>query len=111
MPGPSKRRFEEIYARGNRVSGSFCRMIFLGGTGLLGIATAKAIGNVPRRNRAKRRFRAALSEVPERIPDGLDVVIQISAKAADASYLDIVSDLRSLVSRMNERWESESASV
>jgi ribonuclease P protein component len=110
LKGPSKRRFQEIYDRGQRVSGPLCRVLFLQGEGRLGFATAKAIGNVPKRNRVKRRFRAAMSEVPACIPEGADVVVQISAKGAEASYEHIVDDLRDILSRVNERWANERAS-
>lgn len=107
MKGPSKRRFQEIYDKGLRVSGPLCRVLFAGGEGHLGFATAKAIGTSPKRNRAKRRFKAAMSEVPTCIPSGLDVVIQISAKGADAGFQEIVESLRDVMGRVRERWESE----
>lgn len=109
MAGPSKKRFEQIYDQGIRVSGRLCRALGDRGTGKLGFATAKAIGNKPRRNRARRRFRAAFDR-DLRILEGLDVVIQISAAGADAPFEEIVADLRNVLNTLAKRWANESES-
>lgn len=108
--GPNKKRFEEIYKDGIRVSGKFCRLIASPGKGQIGFATAKSIGNRPRRNKARRRFVSALAQDPC-IPAGLDVVIQINATGATAPFPDIREDLAAALRRISERWASELAST
>lgn len=106
--GLTKGRFEEIYQKGKRVSGEFCRLMALPGTGQIGFSTPRAIGSLARRNRMKRRFRAAV--VSCGLPNELDVVVAISASADKAPYKAIQSDLAAVLKRISERWESESES-
>lgn len=108
MSGPSKQRFGELYEKGQRVQGMFCRVLFLPGEGHTGFATTKSIGNRPKRNRVRRRFQAGVA--PECIPTGLDVVIQIKASGALASFEEIKADLDSVLTKVQERWAEQSAS-
>lgn len=106
--GLSKGRFEEIYQKGKRVSGELCRLMALPGSGLIGYSTPRAVGSLARRNRLKRRFRAAVVSCV--LPEGLDIVIAISAKADRAEFEAIVADLGKGLEQISERWESESGS-
>lgn len=106
--GLTKARFEEIYQKGKRVSGEFCRLMALPGIGRVGFATPKSVGNTPRRNKMKRRFRAAVLETGR--PQSLDLVVAISSKADRVPYASIRIDLESAMGRMIERWASESES-
>ena len=106
--GLTKGRFEEIYQKGKRVSGELCRVMALPGSGLIGYSTPRAIGSLARRNRLKRRFRAAVVRCV--MPEGLDMVIAISANADKADFEAIVDDLGKGLRRIGERWESESGS-
>ena len=80
-------------------------MMALPGTGRIGYSTPRAIGNTPRRNRMKRRFRAAVMETVR--PVNLDMVVAISAKAEAAPYPAILQDLAGAMGRMKERWANE----
>lgn len=109
MNGPTQTRFQRIYDEGFRVSGKLCRLLALPGSGKVGFATARAIGTKPRRNRAVRRFREGLRQAGP-TPTGLDLVVQVSPHGADASFPEIVDELRDVLRRLEERWASESAS-
>ena len=56
----------------------------------------------------KRRFRAAVEKCGR--PDGLDVILAISASADRADFVSIRNDVAAGLKRISERWESESAS-
>ena len=106
--GLSKSRFEEIYQKGKRVSGELCRVMALPGTGLIGYSTPRSIGCLARRNRMKRRFRAAVESCGR--PEGLDVIVAISASADKVEFESIQKDVAAGLKRISERWENESES-
>jgi ribonuclease P protein component len=111
--GISKARFDQIYQEGKRVSGELCRLMALPGTGKIGFATPRAVGNVPRRNKLKRRFKAAVLEMERQgccDLGNLDMIFAISAKADRAPFQNIQQDLESAVRRMTERWVGKSES-
>lgn len=107
--GPSKARFEAIFSSGWRVSGQFCRLVALPGTGMAGFATSKKIGSNPRRNRIKRRFRETLRST-DLVRPGFDYVIVILPSAEGATQDQIKEDVTRVFGRMAERWANESAS-
>lgn len=77
------------------------------GTGLIGIATAKKIGNAPQRNRAKRRFREVLRSLPECLDSRLDYVVVVLAASTDAKLDQIRTQLADLARELNNRWEKD----
>ena len=90
--------------------GEFARAAFLPGNGLIGFATSRKIGNTPQRNRARRRYREAMRANRDRINEGLDIVVIISPKAAEATFPQLRSDAAVLLDRINARWAAESES-
>ena len=56
----------------------------------------------------KRRFRAAVESCGR--PEGLDVIVAISAKADGAEFESIQKDVAAGLKRISERWENESES-
>ena len=80
-------------------------MIALPGIGRIGYATPRAAGCNARRNKMKRRFRAAVLEMVR--PHDLDMVVAISANADRAPFSSIREDLRSVLGRMKKRWADE----
>lgn len=106
--GLSKARFDEIYRDGKRAKGEFCRLIALPGEGRIGFATPKVLGSNARRNRVKRRFRAAVMKMVR--PTNLDIVVAIAASADQIPFETLRNDLAGAMERMRERWEKESES-
>ena len=106
MRGPSKTRFEKIFTEGKRAAGRHCRLTALPGTGLIGIATSKKIGNTPQRNKAKRRFREVLRKVAEAAPT-MDYIVVVLPSERGAGLDEIEADVRKLVAGLNERWAAE----
>jgi ribonuclease P protein component len=105
--GPSKARFEEIFAKGKRASGPLARIAALPGTGLVGFATPRKLGNRPRRNRARRRFAEAIRLQPGLVDSRLDFVLIVSADGADAPFERIQEEVRTLFERARSRWDEE----
>jgi ribonuclease P protein component len=77
----------------------------LPGSGLIGFATPKAVGNTPRRNRLKRRFRAAVRECGPL--ETLDVIVAIAAAADRADYDAIKADVADGLKKIEQRWAKE----
>ncbi len=67
----------------------------------VGFTVSRKVGNAVRRNRARRRLRAAAAEV---IPDfgqpGCDYVLIGSARTLDRPYNELVEDLRTALGRI-----------
>lgn len=108
--GPSKARFETIFTEGKRVSGDFLKVIAIQGSGLIGIATSRALGNRPKRNRIRRQIQAALRLESSLTSSELDIVIQAGKKTSEHSFDTIRSEMATLLERMNERWANQSES-
>ncbi len=96
-----------MFGLGKRLKGEFARIIAHPGTGLVGIAVAKKIGSKPRRNHVKRRFRAVLSGAHGLLDSRLDYVLVVNAEGATATFSGIDAEVRSLLIKVRDRWESE----
>lgn len=108
VKGPSNARFEVVFAQGRRANGPLLRVIaFFPGSGLVGIATAKKIGDRPARNRAKRRVREAVRLLSDPHDLRLDYVVVVSPAAANAPFSQIQEELARLVPGAKERWAEE----
>lgn len=107
IKGPNKRRFETIFSVGKKLKGELSRVIAYPGSGLLGIAVSKKIGSKPRKNRVKRRFRDAIAGARDLLDCRLDYIVVVNAEAAGATFTSIDKDVRALLARVAERWESE----
>jgi ribonuclease P protein component len=83
------------------------RIIAHPGTGLVGIAVSRKIGSKPRRNRLKRRFRAAIESSTDLLDQRLDYVVVVNAEAAEASYEIIDEEVRTVFAKVNQRWAAE----
>lgn len=84
------------------------RLVSVHGRGTGGSAETRAavvggrdVGNAVRRNRAKRRLRAALAIVG--LPGGLDLVVRAKPGAVDADFSALRNELTRLVSRVARR--------
>jgi ribonuclease P protein component len=70
----------------------------------VGFTVSRKVGNAIRRNRARRRLRAAAMEVlPEHGRSGCDYVLIGRAGTLDRRYADLVMDLRTAIERIGER--------
>jgi ribonuclease P protein component len=68
----------------------------------VGITVSRKVGNAVRRNRARRRLRAAAREVlPEAGQPGTDYVLIGRAGTLTRRYADLVTDLRQAVDKLN----------
>lgn len=102
--GPSKTRFEQIFSQGQRVRGEVCSIIFLPGSGLVGIGTSRKIGGKPRRNFVKRRIRAAVLAAGLDL-QSLDCVFMVGTRGVTEPYEllshDVETTLRKVLSASN----------
>lgn len=83
----------------------------LAGTGLVGIATVRALGSQPRRNRERRRLHeivrlARAGHHPELAL--YDLVISVRATAAQADHLTLEAEFTELWAKVQPRLKGES---
>ena len=107
LKGPPKQRFEQIFSQGRRTPGELYRLSSLPGTGLLGIATSKKLGDRPNRHRARRRAQAAIRTMFSMVELKLDYVLIISPTAESATFERIGEELRNLFLKAREKWALE----
>ncbi len=70
----------------------------------VGFTVSRKVGNAVRRNRARRRLRAAVAEVlPEHGRTGCDYVVIGRAGTLDRRYADLVADLRTALARIGTK--------
>jgi ribonuclease P protein component len=70
----------------------------------VGFTVSRKVGNATRRNRARRRLRAAATEVlPELGRPGCDYVLIGRARTLDRPYAELVEDLRQALGRVGGR--------
>ena len=101
MNGPSKARFETIFAKGRRHSGPTLRLVVLSpGTGLFGVATSKKLGEKPPRNRQKRRVREAF-RLGGGLPATVDGVVIASERVATVPFSALLDEARELLGRLD----------
>lgn len=65
----------------------------------IGITASKTVGGAVRRNRAKRRLRAAIQATAANLIAGLDIVMVARPKLPDADWKDISNALGTLIKR------------
>ena len=70
----------------------------------VGFTVSRKVGNAVRRNRARRRLRAAVAEVlPELGHAGCDYVLIGRAGTLDRRFTDLVADLRAALARIGTK--------
>lgn len=106
IKGPSKSRFEAIVRDGKRATGRLCWMASLPGSGRVGIGAAKAIGNVPSRNRQKRRLKVAMEMAVQQSLQWDWVAVAKPAIVA-AVHSELCNEVAELADSLRKRWESE----
>ena len=84
-----------------------CRLIFLPGAGLIGIATSKKIGGKPARNTQKRRFREILRQHPAWLNPNVDSVVVLSERVAARSFEELTAEAEQLFQALQAKWSQE----
>lgn len=79
------------------------------GEGRVGLATARALGGKPQRNRQRRRVAEIMRSCGE-VRDDLDYVVMVNRASAETPFEDLRKELMTLVAEMNRRWAAESES-
>jgi ribonuclease P protein component len=70
----------------------------------VGFTVSRKVGNAIRRNRARRRLRAAAAEIlPEHGRAGCDYVLIGRAGTLDRRYADLLADLRTALARIGTK--------
>ena len=70
-------------------------------------AVSKKIGAKPQRNRLKRRFRAAIDLHSNLLDQRLDYVIVVNAEAVQTRFESIDDEVRTLITKVIQRWAAE----
>ena len=102
IQGPSKKRFDEVYQTGRRFRGDFVTLIRSDGTGFVGIATSKKIGDKPERNFQKRRVKSILQSFQR--TSAHDLIFVASIKAKGIKFETLRADLTQLIQEANINW-------
>lgn len=69
----------------------------------LGFTASRKVGNAVRRNRAKRRLRAAAAEImPAKARAGMDYVLVARRETPERAWPALVQDLEAALARVNE---------
>ncbi|MBI3209137.1 MAG: ribonuclease P protein component [Candidatus Solibacter usitatus] len=95
--------FRKVYDNGTRVPGplfsAFCLSNSASAGPRIGFTTPRALGKAVRRNRMRRRLREAIRLQLASIAPVWDIVINPRKSMLDASWAQIQSEVRKLVSR------------
>jgi len=102
IQGPSKKRFDEVYQTGRRFRGDFVTLIQSDGTGFIGIATSKKIGDKPERNFQKRRVKSILQSFQR--TSAHDLIFVASIKTKGIKFETLRADLTQLIQEANINW-------
>ncbi|MBS1717156.1 MAG: ribonuclease P protein component [Armatimonadetes bacterium] len=104
LNGPSKRRFDEIFRLGRRVSGTGLRVYSAPGSGLMGFTTSKSLGCRARRNHLQRKVREAVGLTSD-LPSGYDWIVLLRAEGQKLSFKDLAQEWAQLSSKITQQWE------
>jgi ribonuclease P protein component len=83
--GLSKREFERVFSSGRKHSLPQVHLFRSSGTGKIGIATSRKIGNRPQRNR-QRRIALEIVRKLGGVPPNLDVVLLLQQSFAQGDF-------------------------
>ena len=102
--GPSKRRFQAILDEGFRVGGKLISVVAVPALAQpkAGIATPRAVGCHARRNRQRRRLRAALRNLTPLL-GGMEIVVLSRLSLVEATHQEISSELQQLLIQCRNR--------
>ena len=96
-----ERDFRRVFAQGRRFGSRYLTAVVCGpgepGTIRIGFVVGKRVGKAVRRNKVKRRLRAAASELLRQAPGEADVVVIARTGAAEAGYRQLHEQLAELL--------------
>ena len=103
------KEFRYTYARGRAHSLSLFTIVYVRSrneTVRIGFSVSKRVGNAVQRNRVKRRMRAALSPMLDRISGGYNVIFVAKRDVLDAPFEEIERQAETLLKRAG-LWRTE----
>lgn len=96
------KEFRYTYARGKAQSVPLLTLIYAKSRNpsvRIGLSVSKRVGNAVRRNRAKRRMRAALTPLLDRIAGGYNVILVAKSDVPDAPFSELTAQMESVFRR------------
>ena len=103
------KEFRYTYARGRSQSASLFTLVYAKSrnqTVRVGFSVSKRVGNAVQRNRAKRRMRAALSPLIDRIAGGCNVIFIAKPEVLHAPFSELGQQMETLIRRAG-LWRDE----
>ena len=97
-----RERFAELFAKGRRAAaGNVAARALANPDGATRVAAVagKALGNAVKRNRLRRRIRAAYRMQKDALPKGCDIALLARPGLLEASWRDVMRDVRKTVER------------
>ncbi|MCX7597333.1 MAG: ribonuclease P protein component [Armatimonadetes bacterium] len=98
-----RKEIDYLFAAGKRVSGTIATVVAApspdGTSGCLFVAGRK-VGEPVKRNRARRRLRAAMRSVTDKLAPGWWVALIARPQAAMAEYMSLVSEVETALKRL-----------
>lgn len=74
--------FDRLFKTGATIDAPDFRIKWIAGTGKVAVVVAKTAGSIARRNTLKRRWKEALSKLPSKMINELDLVIVVKPSGA-----------------------------
>ena len=88
-------RFREVYDTGRKIQATYFTAFVLPNQSKkprIGITATRKFGNSVERNRARRRVRESFRKNKWLVPNGVDIVINVKHRLAEASYTEFEGD-------------------
>lgn len=93
---------ENVFSNGRRLERPWIRVVWTGGKGRAVVVVSKSVGSIAYRNTLRRRWREALGESVEFIPNESDLVVVVKSRGAKERGENIYRELNQAFERLQK---------